>query len=85
MYESEDKKVSHPEHYQSESGVECIDAIKAATENMSGILATDTGNVIKYAFRWDKKGRPLQDIKKIIWYATHLLEELKAKDKMKNE
>ena len=68
--------VSHPQHYQSSNGIECIDAIEAATENMTGIVAFNTGNIIKYAFRWDKKGTPIQDVKKIIHYATFLLNNL---------
>lgn len=79
QYESEDEMVSHPSHYQSSNGVECIDAIKAATENLTGIFATDTGNIIKYAWRWNDKGTPIRDVEKIIWYATHLLNELKNK------
>lgn len=77
QYESEDKMVSHPSHYQSSNGIECIDAIEAATENLSGIEAVDTANIIKYAWRWNDKGKPIQDVEKIIWYATHLLNHLK--------
>ena len=29
MYESDDKMVSHPDHYKSESGLEVIDVIEA--------------------------------------------------------
>lgn len=77
MYESTDKMVSHPDHYQTKNGLEVIDVIKAFTEDLQGIQATDTGNIIKYACRWNKKGTPIRDVEKIIWYATHLLEELK--------
>ena len=83
QYESNDKMVSHPDHYQSSNGVECIDAIKAATENLTGIFATDTGNILKYAWRWDEKGTPVRDIEKIIWYATHLLNEVKLREEKK--
>jgi hypothetical protein len=31
-----------------------------------------TGNIIKYASRWDKKGTPTEDLNKIIEYATIL-------------
>lgn len=55
MYESKDKMVSHPPHYQSKSGLEVIDVIKAFTEGLEGIEATDTGNIIKYACRWKNK------------------------------
>lgn len=77
LYESKDKMVSHPDHYQSKSGLEVIDVIEAFTEDLKGIEATDTGNIIKYACRWNSKGTPIRDVEKIIWYATHLLQHLK--------
>ena len=49
MYESEDKMVSHPEHYMSKTGMEVIDVIEAFTDELKGVEATDTGNIIKYA------------------------------------
>ena len=45
MYESKDVMVSHPAHYQSETGLEVIDVIEAFTFDLKGIEATDTGNV----------------------------------------
>ena len=79
LYESDDKMVSHPQHYQSKSGLEVIDVIEAFTDGLNGIEATDTGNIIKYACRWKQKNG-VQDIKKIIWYATHLLKYLEGKN-----
>ena len=76
MYESEDKMVSHPEHYMSKSGMEVIDVIEAFTDELKGIEATDTGNIIKYACRWKKKNG-IQDLEKILWYAQHLIDHLK--------
>ena len=84
LYESENKMVSHPKHYQSSKGIEVIDVIEAFTENLKGIEATDTGNIIKYACRWNDKGNPIQDVEKIIWYATHLLKVLKEKEVYEN-
>lgn len=88
LYESKDNMVSHPAHYQSD-GIEVIDVIKAFTKDLKGIQATDSGNIIKYACRWNSKGKPIQDVEKIIWYATHLLRELQAeaeaKQKLKEE
>ena len=48
MYETNDVMVSHPPHYQSETGLEVIDVIEAFTFDLRGIEATDTGNVLKY-------------------------------------
>lgn len=76
MYESKDKMVSHPSHYEIMPGVEVIDIIEAVTADMKGVEATDTANIIKYACRWKKKNG-IQDLEKLIWYATHLVEHLK--------
>ena len=75
MYESDDKMVSHPSHYQSETGLEVIDVIEAFTFDLKGIEATDTGNIIKYACRW----------KKIMWYTQHLIDHLLKKEKIEEE
>lgn len=79
LYESKDKAVSHPSHYAliPEKNVEVIDVIEAATADLKGIEATDTGNIIKYACRWNKKNGK-QDIEKIIYYSTHLLRHLES-------
>ena len=83
MYECEDKMVSHPSHYQSSSGLEVIDVVEAFTEGLEGIEATDTGNVIKYICRWKSKNG-IQDLKKVLWYTTHLIEHLEKKERIKN-
>lgn len=76
MYESEDKMVSHPEHYMSKTGMEVIDVIEAFIDELKGVEATDTGNIIKYACRWKKKNG-IQDLEKILWYTQHLIDHLK--------
>ena len=76
MYESKDKMVSHPDHYQSANGLEVIDCIEAFTAGLDGIEATDTGNIIKYACRWKKKNG-VQDLEKILWYTQHLIDYLR--------
>lgn len=80
MYESDDKMVSHPDHYKSESGLEVIDVIETFTSGLEGVEATDTGNVIKYICRWKKKNG-IQDLKKIMWYTQHLIDYLEKKEK----
>jgi hypothetical protein len=75
MYECEDSMVSHPPHYQSETGMEVIDVIEAFTFDLKGIEATDTGNVIKYICRWKGKNG-LQDLKKARWYLDHLIDHV---------
>ena len=76
MYESQDKLVSHPGHYQSKTGLEVIDVIEAFTDGLDGIEAVDTGNVIKYICRWKKKNG-IQDLEKALWYLQHLVDHLK--------
>lgn len=71
-YEPNDLMVSHPPHYQSETGLEVIDVIEAFTFDLKGIEATDTGNIIKYICRWNGKNG-LQDLKKARWYLDHLI------------
>ena len=79
-YESNDKMVSHPPHYQSKNGIEVIDVIEAFTSDLKGIEATDTGNVIKYICRWSHKNG-LQDLKKAMWYLQHLINRVEKENK----
>ncbi len=58
--------VNHPQHY-TRGGVECIDAIEAATVGLSGGEAYCIGNAIKYLWRYKNKGGP-EDLDKAMWY-----------------
>lgn len=79
-HEIDDKMVSHPAHYQSKTGLEVIDVIEAFTEDLVGIEATDTGNVIKYICRWKSKNG-IQDLHKAEWYLRHLINHLENNKK----
>ena len=79
MYESNDKMVSHPEHYKGENGMEVIDVIENFVADLRGIEASDTANIIKYACRWKHKGGR-QDLEKVMWYCQHLIDYLDKKD-----
>lgn len=83
VYESEDKMVSHPPHYQSETGLEVIDVIEAFTFDLTGMEAVDTANVLKYMCRWKKKNG-IQDLEKAKWYLDELINRVK-KLKKENE
>lgn len=63
--------VNHPAHYTA-GGIECIDAIAAATTGLEGIEAACTANAIKYLWRWKHKNG-LEDLRKARWYINHLL------------
>lgn len=75
-----DVMVNHPRHYQSETGMEAIDAIEAFTFDLKGVEAFDTGNIIKYICRWKAKNG-LQDLKKARWYIDHLIEHVEKLEK----
>lgn len=75
LEEINDKIVNHPNHYISETGMEVIDVIESFTFNLKGIEATDTGNIIKYICRWKEKNG-VQDLKKAMWYLTHLIKHV---------
>jgi len=64
--------VNNPIHY-NHSGIECIDAIEAMTENMSGSIAPHAANVLKYMWRCEYKNG-LEDIDKAICYLQRLRE-----------
>lgn len=78
--EKEGDNVNHPAHYASASnGIECIDAIEAATEDLNGLEAVCTANVLKYIWRWKRKNG-IEDLKKARWYLEKLIEKLEEND-----
>lgn len=70
--------VNHPVHYQG--SVECIDAIISATEGLSGDEAFLVGSIIKYVWRYRKKGKPIEDLKKARWYLDKLYSYVTLKE-----
>ena len=53
--------VNNPAHYTSHpSGIECIQV----TEHMN----FNRGNAVKYIWRCGDKGKPVEDLRKAIWY-----------------
>lgn len=69
--------VNHPSHY-CQGGIECIDALKAATVGKAGIEAVCVANVIKYLWRYEEKNG-IEDVNKAQWYINRLIQELKEK------
>lgn len=51
-----------PAHYKGNCSFEAIDVVEGFGLNYR------LGNVIKYVLRADKKGKPVQDLKKAVWY-----------------
>ena len=70
--------VNHPSHY-NQGGIECIDALKAATVSKTGIEAVCTANAIKYLWRYEEKNG-IEDVKKARWYIDRLIKELEEKE-----
>lgn len=70
--------VNHPQHYASGS-LECIDWIESmlTEEEFRGYLK---GNVLKYVWRHEDKGKPVQDLSKAIWYLERLKDGYSEKE-----
>ena len=60
-----------------EQAIEAIEAIKASMpENeFRGYLK---GNALKYLWRYDYKGKPIEDLRKCKWYIDRLIEEVNS-------
>ena len=66
--------VNSPPHY-NKTGIECIDAIRAATGD--GCEYYLQGNIIKYLWRYRYKNGT-EDLKKARWYLDKLIEEVEG-------
>jgi len=62
--------VNNPTHY-NQGGIECIDAIEAATSKLTGFEGFCVGNAIKYLWRFKLKNKE-EDLEKAIWYIRRL-------------
>ena len=61
MAQTLEEEVNKPAHYRShESGIEAIEI----TRHLPG----DLSNAWKYAMRYQDKGTPKKDLKKLVWY-----------------
>jgi hypothetical protein len=67
----DDEKVNNPSHY-NQSGIECIDAMFAATVNKPSNEAILVSNAIKYLWRYEAKNG-IEDVKKAQWYINKLV------------
>jgi len=73
-YPSVEDPVEKPQHYNT-GAIECIEAIKASMSDheFDGYLK---GNAMKYIWRYNYKGKPVEDLKKAQWYLARLTEEV---------
>jgi len=62
--------VNNPDHYNT-GNIECIEAIE---ESMSSVAFKGylKGNCMKYLWRYDYKGKQLEDLQKAGWYLRKL-------------
>lgn len=72
--EDEEDAVNNPSHYNTGS-IECIEAIEESMtpEAYKGYLK---GNCMKYLWRYDYKGKQVEDLEKAQWYLAKLLKEV---------
>ena len=68
--EEEEDMVGAPRHYNT-GNIECIDAIE---ESMSSVAFKGylKGNCMKYLWRYDYKGKQVEDLQKAGWYLNKL-------------
>jgi len=70
--------IHHPDHY-TWKGTECKKVIEIMTRGLSGAEAYYMGNIIKYLYRYPKKGTLHSDLAKAEEY-TKFLRELFMED-----
>jgi hypothetical protein len=72
--DEEQDVVNNPEHYNT-GNIECIDAIE---ESMSSVAFKGylKGNCMKYLWRYDYKGKQVEDLQKAQWYLARLLNQV---------
>ena len=68
--------VNHPQHY-TRGGIECIDAIAAAVQDLPGKEAWLVGQIIKYVWRYKWKNGA-EDLEKARFYLDRLIGEVIA-------
>lgn len=76
-------EIHHPDHY-TWKGVECKDVIETMVTGLSGIEAYYMGNIIKYLYRYPKKGTLETDLAKAAQYMTFLKEYFEKKEEPHN-
>ena len=70
--------VDRPEHY-AKGSLECIDWIRIflTEEEYHGYLK---GNILKYLWRHEDKGKPVQDLEKLRKYAEFLIDQFEREE-----
>ena len=73
-FDDEEDVVAKPYHYNTGN----IEGIEAIEESMSEFAFKGylKGNCMKYLWRYDYKGKPVEDLQKAQWYLARLLKEV---------
>jgi len=76
--EAAEDVVNNPDHYNT-GNIECIDAIE---ESMSSVAFKGylKGNCMKYLWRYDYKGKQVEDLQKCQWYLAALTQVVVCRD-----
>jgi len=73
-------EVNNPKHYTS-GNIEALDIIEDTTKDLNGLEAFAIGSAFKYLIRFDKKGNPIQDLQKAIFYIEKVIFERQKQSK----
>mgnify|MGYP000988766731 CR=1 FL=1 len=70
MIPTSNDPVNHPAHYNNIPGIECIKVVRHMNFNR--------GNAVKYIWRADDKGDPIENLRKAIWYLEDEIKRLQG-------
>ena len=73
-------RVDHPDHYQTNAGLEAIDVIDSFFHDSFHL-----GNVFKYIARAGRKGDYVEDLQKAAWYLQREIDRDKRLDRVAAE
>ena len=81
--ELEEDMVGSPRHYNT-GNIECIEAIE---ESMSSVAFKGylKGNCMKYLWRYEYKGKQVEDLQKAQWYLAKLTQVVVFKNEEKSD
>ena len=79
ILEDDADMVHHPSHYNFKS-MECKDIIDVMCEGLNGSEAYYMGAVVKYLYRYPKKGKPIEDLNKAKTYIDMIIEKMESEE-----
>ena len=79
LEDDDEDMVHHPSHYNYKS-MECKDIIKVMTEGLEGEEAYYMGAIVKYLYRYPKKGKAVEALNKAKTYIDMIIEKLESEE-----